>query len=60
MNDLIPPSHPVPQTQELPDRPRDADQDAFWGQAPEIEFSPVHRGPRKVRVSTPPPPARCC
>jgi hypothetical protein len=50
MNDLIPPSHPVPQTQRTLGPSRDADQDAFWGQAPEIEFSPVHRGPRKSRL----------
>ena len=50
MNDLIPPSHPVPQTPRTPGPSGDADQDAFWGQAPEIEFSPVHRGPRKSRL----------
>lgn len=53
MNDLIPPSHPVPQTRRQTepnwdasrdaawDASRDASWNASWDEAPEIEFRPV-------------------
>ncbi|MDR3391761.1 MAG: hypothetical protein P4L77_08495 [Sulfuriferula sp.] len=50
MNDLIPPSQPVPQTRGTSQPSLDADREAFWGQAPEIEFRAVHRGPGKARI----------
>jgi hypothetical protein len=54
MKDLIPPSHPLPQTGAAPRSPRgeswDGEWDASWTDAPEIEFRPVYPRRSKWRL----------
>jgi hypothetical protein len=50
MNNLIPPSQPLPQSQRPSGPDWDASRDAYWGAAPEIEFQPVYRGRHNWRL----------